>query len=60
MFAERITSGLWPACSPDLTLCDFYVWADLKDKVYITSQYQRRENGKYTKTDFEPSSGRIS
>jgi len=24
----------WPAWSPDLTLCDFFLWGNLKAKVY--------------------------
>jgi hypothetical protein len=29
-----ISRGLWPARSPDLHPCDFYLWGNLKDKVY--------------------------
>jgi hypothetical protein len=29
-----ISSGLWPARSPDLNPCDFYLWGNLKNKVY--------------------------
>jgi hypothetical protein len=29
-----VSEGLWPACSPDLMPCDFYLWGSLKDKVY--------------------------
>jgi hypothetical protein len=29
-----ISRGLWPARSPDLNSCDFYLWGNLKDKVY--------------------------
>ncbi|CAB4062941.1 unnamed protein product [Lepeophtheirus salmonis] len=25
----------WPACSPDLAPCDFYLWGFLKSKVYV-------------------------
>jgi hypothetical protein len=28
-----ISSGIWPACSPDLKLCNFFFWSCLKDKV---------------------------
>ncbi|GFW72788.1 hypothetical protein TNCV_1266311 [Trichonephila clavipes] len=35
-----LTGGLdksrtWPARSPDLTLCDFFQWRYLKDKIFI-------------------------
>ncbi|GBN05744.1 hypothetical protein AVEN_46340-1 [Araneus ventricosus] len=25
----------WPPRSPDLTLCDFFLWGYVKDKVYV-------------------------
>jgi inhibitor of nuclear factor kappa-B kinase subunit alpha len=31
---KLISRGLWPAKSPDLNPCDFYLWGNLKDKVY--------------------------
>jgi hypothetical protein len=35
VFDDRIVStGLWPPRSPDLGVCDFYLWGDLKGKVY--------------------------
>ncbi|KAJ4433388.1 hypothetical protein ANN_15647 [Periplaneta americana] len=35
IFEGRVISeGLWPARSPDLTPCDFYLWSSLKDRVY--------------------------
>jgi hypothetical protein len=35
MFSDRVVSrGLWHPRSPDLNLCDFYLWGKLKDKVY--------------------------
>jgi hypothetical protein len=35
IFGERIISrGLWPPCSPDLSVCDFYLWRKLKQNVY--------------------------
>jgi inhibitor of nuclear factor kappa-B kinase subunit alpha len=34
VFENRVISrGLWPARSPDLNPCDFYLWGNLKDKV---------------------------
>ena len=24
----------WPACSPDLTVCEFFLWGSLKDKIW--------------------------
>jgi hypothetical protein len=34
VFENRLIScGLWPARSPDLNPCDFYLWGNLKDKV---------------------------
>jgi hypothetical protein len=35
VFGDRIvSSGMWPARSPDLNPCDFLLWGFLKDKVY--------------------------
>jgi hypothetical protein len=35
IFGERIISwGLWPSCSPDLSVCDFYLWGKLKQNMY--------------------------
>uniref|UniRef100_A0A8D9B3Q2 Transposase n=1 Tax=Cacopsylla melanoneura TaxID=428564 RepID=A0A8D9B3Q2_9HEMI len=25
----------WPPCSPDLSVCDFFLWGYLKNKVYV-------------------------
>jgi hypothetical protein len=33
--SDRIIShGLWLPCSPDFTLCDFYLWESLKDNFF--------------------------
>jgi hypothetical protein len=38
VFGERVISdGLWPPRSPDLTPCDFYLWGNLKERVYQTN-----------------------
>jgi hypothetical protein len=29
-----ISSGLWPACFPNLIPCDFNLWGTVKQKVY--------------------------
>jgi hypothetical protein len=29
-----ISSGIWPACSPNLNPCDFFFWGCWEDKVY--------------------------
>ena len=35
VFEDRVISaGVWPSRSPDLTVCDFYLWGNLKGKVY--------------------------
>lgn len=35
-YMERYACGLaWPAYSPDLTPCDFYLWGYLKSRVYF-------------------------
>jgi hypothetical protein len=35
VFEDRIINrGLWPPRSPDLGFCDFYLWGNLKGKVY--------------------------
>jgi hypothetical protein len=38
-----ISHGLWPARSPDLTPCDFYLWGNLKDKIYRTNPHTEVE-----------------
>jgi hypothetical protein len=40
VFEDRLISrGLWPAKSPDLNPCDFYLWENLKDKVYSSNPH---------------------
>jgi hypothetical protein len=40
LFEDRLLSrGLWPARSPDLNPCDFYLWGNLKDKVYSNNPH---------------------
>jgi hypothetical protein len=40
VFEGRLLSrGLRPARSPDLNPCDFYLWANLKDKVYSNNPH---------------------
>jgi hypothetical protein len=35
VFGDRIiSSGIWPARSPDLNTCNFFLWGCLNDKVY--------------------------
>jgi hypothetical protein len=44
VFGDRIISrGLWPARSPDLSPCDFYLWGNLKQKVYKTNPHTIEE-----------------
>lgn len=43
-FEDRVIStGLWPARSPDLTVCDFYLWGNLKNKVYKSNPHTLEE-----------------
>jgi hypothetical protein len=38
VFEDRIiSSGIWPARSPDLNPCDFFFWGCLKDRVYSSN-----------------------
>jgi hypothetical protein len=40
VFENRLISrGLWPARSPDLNPCYFYLWGNLKDKVYSNNPH---------------------
>jgi inhibitor of nuclear factor kappa-B kinase subunit alpha len=40
VFEDRLIScGLWPARSPDLNPCNFYLWGNLKDKVYSNNSH---------------------
>ena len=34
-----ISAGVWPSRSTDLTVCDFYLWGNLKGKVYETNPH---------------------
>jgi hypothetical protein len=35
VFGDRIiSSGVWPARSPDLNYCDFFFWGCLKANIY--------------------------
>jgi hypothetical protein len=51
---------LWPACSPDLTPCNFYLWGNLRDKVYRMNPHTEEELKKHTKRNFGSSSGTTS
>jgi hypothetical protein len=43
VFGEQVISqGLWPPWSPDLNLCDFYLWGTLK-KVYVNNLHSLEE-----------------
>ena len=40
MFDDReISRGFWPAQSPDLILCDFYLWDTMKSKVFANNPH---------------------
>jgi hypothetical protein len=40
VFEDRLISRrLWPARSPDQNPCDFYLWGNLKDKVYLNNPH---------------------
>jgi inhibitor of nuclear factor kappa-B kinase subunit alpha len=40
VFEDRLISrGLWPARSPDLNPCDFYLWGNLRDKMYSNNTH---------------------
>ena len=56
-FPTRFEGGIsWPACSPDLNPCDFFLWGCLKEKVW-------RSNAKTTpelKTAIKNAFGEIS
>jgi hypothetical protein len=44
VFGDRIiSSDIWPARSPDLNLCDFFLWGCLKDKVYNNNPRKEEE-----------------
>jgi hypothetical protein len=34
-----ISHRLWPARSPDLNACDFYLWRNLKDKMHSNNPH---------------------
>jgi hypothetical protein len=40
VFEDKLISRrLWPARSPDLNSCEFYLWESLKDKVYSNNPH---------------------
>jgi hypothetical protein len=40
VFEDRLISRrLWPAWSPYLNSCDFYLWGNLKDKAFSINPY---------------------
>ena len=44
VFHDRtISRDLWPARSPDMTPCDFYLWGRLKNAVYKTNPCTLKE-----------------
>ena len=34
-----ISAGVWLFYSPDLTVCEFYLWGSLNDKIYKTNPH---------------------
>ena len=52
IFEERVISvGMRPSRSPDLTLCDFYLWGYLKYKVYARNPHTLDELKDYFRTE---------
>jgi hypothetical protein len=50
VFEDRLISrGLWPARSPDLNPCYFYLWRNLKDKVYSNNPHTLDESKAFVK-----------
>jgi hypothetical protein len=44
VFGDRIiSSGIWPARSPDLNPCDIFFWGCLKDKLYNRNPQTEKE-----------------
>jgi hypothetical protein len=44
VFKDRIvSSGIWPARSPDLNPCDFFFWGCLNDKVDTSNPRMEEE-----------------
>jgi hypothetical protein len=44
VFGDRIiSSGIWPARSPDFYPCDFFFWGCLKDKVYNSNPRKEKK-----------------
>jgi hypothetical protein len=40
VYEDRLISfTLWPARSPDLNLCDIYLWGNLKSKLYSNNPH---------------------
>lgn len=35
VFYDDLAIHPWPPRSPDLTVCDFFLWGYIKDKVYV-------------------------
>jgi hypothetical protein len=38
-----LSQGLWPAHSPNLNPCNFYLWSTLKDRVYENNSHSLQE-----------------
>jgi hypothetical protein len=59
VFEDRLISGgLWPARSPDLNPCDFYLLGNLKDKVYSNNLHtldELKQSNRETVTCIEAS-----
>jgi hypothetical protein len=52
VFGNRtISHGLWPARSPDLTPCGFYLWDNLKGKVCRTNTHIEEESKENTQRE---------
>ena len=40
---SEISAAVWPSRSPDLTVCDFYLWDNLICKAYETNLHSLKE-----------------
>jgi hypothetical protein len=46
VFGDQVIDQ-WPPCSPDLHLCNFYLWGMLKDKAYVHNSHMAEELKEY-------------
>jgi hypothetical protein len=48
-----ISHALWPSRSPNLNMCNYYLWGTLKDRVYMNNPQQLQQLKNYIQGEIQ-------